>query len=173
MIPVPDFPPADLERLRGLPRHHAAAAILRGEAGPLSRLVAGQYDPPTAALAYLVFLAYVYGRAKGILGGRPGYEARDTLASRVRSAATRSVDLATFADELFGRRGVGAGLTSLRGADWLWWRETSAVYAGRWPELRRSLTDAIAGSSLLIEWLYNTDVRAAMAASDEEMTDAT
>lgn len=165
------FTESDLVALRAQPRHVAARMLLTGEAGPLRRLVAGTYDPPGAAVAYLVFLAYVYGRARGILSGRPGYEARDTLASRVRSAATRSTGLEMFAAELFGPRGVGAGLPSVRGADWLWWREAAAVHGGRWTEQRHRLDDAIAGAGLLIEWLYDPEARAAMAA-DEEMSDA-
>ena len=171
MIPVPDFTAEDLARLRGLPRHHAADMMLRGEAGPMSRLHIGGYDDATAALSYLVFLAYLYGRAAGHLSGRPGYEARETLASRVRSAATRATDLRSFAEELWSRRGVGVSLDRLRGADWMWWRQTSATFAGAWPTLRGRLTDAIAGAGLLIDWLYDTDVRAALAAT-EEGTDA-
>lgn len=172
MIQVPDFGEADLATLRGAPRHRAAEWMLTGHVGPLSRLPVGRYDLPTAGLAYLVFLAYAFGRARGVLGGRPGWEARETLASRVRSAAMRATGLASFAEEVFGPRGIGPRLSSIRGADWLWWREYSAAYADRWPVLRASLTDAIAGAGLLIDWLYDTDVRTALDVR-EEIDDAT
>lgn len=87
--PVSVFTESDLVALRAQPRHIAARMLLTGEVGPLRRLVAGTYDPPGAAVAYLVFLAYVYGRARSSLAAVPGLSAR-ARTLRTRAALHRS-----------------------------------------------------------------------------------
>lgn len=170
-----DRPPAlsteDLGALRPLAPPMQALHLLRGKAGPLAE--AGvDFPSGTCEAAYLLWLVYrAATRPGGMLSGRPGYEAAETFASRVRSAAQRAGSLDGLAHELCRSLRVRPEKV-LRGDDLVWWRQRIALDAdGRvWRELRRreSLTEAITALGLLRDWMW--ELRATVP---EEVEDAT
>jgi hypothetical protein len=108
-------------------------------------------------LAYFAHLAWSHGRARGILAGRPAYEARELLANRLRGAVSRAGNVAGWGDEFFGRRGVGAKLEALRLDDAVWWRSVKADPSGAlWRTLRGQggQTETLTAAALLPDWLY-------------------
>jgi len=139
---------ADRQRLDGKPRALAATMMLTGEAGPLSPAL-GAFDAPTAGLAYLIWMARQRSRAAGILKGRPGYEADETLRNRVLAAAEASLCLRDFATRIYDRLGVS--LAALRPVDLLWWRDYHALTTGRWQTLSEepSLVETLTAVALL------------------------
>jgi hypothetical protein len=88
------------------------------------------------------------------LAGRPGYEARETFAGRVRSTASRSASLEQWAVLLL--ESVGSRLESLRTEDALWWRGFCRVHGEVWRVVRTDtgLTDVCQGAALLSELIH-------------------
>lgn len=144
----------DARALAHLPTTARGEALLKGQAGPLGRIVAGQYNAPSAAFAMLLCLAYRQSRAGGMLSGRPGYEARETFGHRARAAAARAQSLDEYAVDLF--RDVGGQLAKLDADSAVWWRQAAAVYAAEWPRLKRRerIEEALTGAALVDDWLY-------------------
>jgi len=163
--------PEAIAALQHAPRHERARRLLTGELGPLFTC---PLEPHVAAVAYLVYLAWIRARVPGhMLAGRPGYEAAETLRSRVATAARRSGDLRGFAHELFRRLHLSLG--ELTTADALWWRAAELSHARRWRDFDAlTLTETATGARLLDELLRlipdppKTDAAEAI----EETTDA-
>lgn len=157
------------------PRHLAALTLLSGgqhQRGPLADAQV-DFGAEVAQLAYLVWLAYGLGR-RGMLGGRPGYEAIQTLASRVRAAAGRAGSLAEFRVELLGRHGLDVGPEHMRQDDLLWWHRLCQApdAASTWRRLRRPdrLQEVIEAAKLLITegWLWETHPKRETTPTTEE-----
>jgi hypothetical protein len=142
----------DIARLRELDRPRQAAAILTGEIGPLVGL---GFEADVAAMAYLIHLARRRARMPGgMLSGRPGYEADDTLRGRVLSVAESSGSLPEFADALFER--LNLHLAQLPAVDLLWWRSAASTMGDRWHHLSTTiaLTEALTGAKILDDTIY-------------------
>lgn len=151
--------PADLAQLAPLPPPDQAQSLLTGGVGPIRDLGFGAFSPAQAGLAYLIWLARRRARApRGMLSGRPAWEADETLRHRVFSAADCSGSVREFGRVLFER--LNLSLASLPPRDLLWWGQfQQAVALGghqRWAELsdRTSLTEVLAAVSLLNELMH-------------------
>lgn len=122
------------ERLSQLPQSGQAVALLSRE-GPLvdSGLA---FTPEQAGTAYLIWRAYSLARMdRGMLSGRPGYEADGTLQARCHATAMRCDSLAEFGVELF--RSLGLTIErALRVEDVRWWRVFREAYADSWRTTR-------------------------------------
>lgn len=145
--------PETIAFLQTMRRADAARLLLVGAHGPLVGTGAA-FEPHVAHAAYFAWVAY--GQARhGMLGGRPGYEAMATHASRIRSAATRAASLASWGSEL--RRSLRLRPEALRADDALWWREVCALDAdgGLWRAIRRRETlEEVVVSVGLLDWLH-------------------
>lgn len=147
------------------PRHKQAEVLLSGPESPLPDAV--RFSHGVAGLAYMAFLAYTHGRRKGVLGGKPGYEAVEILGSRMRSAATRAGSLDEWAHELLGSLRVE--ITELRMDDRLWWRGFLALHDGiqtRRLLQRATLAEVGTASELLRDWIYQIRDHAKAAEAD-------
>lgn len=137
--------------LSAAPRHEQARALLTVP-DPLPREVC--FSDGEAGMAYLAFLAYQRGR-HAILKGRPGYEAAQMLASRIRSAATRAGSLEEWGHELMA--GVGSRVDDLQMEDRLWWMSFLSVHDGihhRRLLQPSCLSKVVTASELLRTWIY-------------------
>lgn len=141
----------DKEILSPLPRHERTRLLLTGQCGPLLAL---PYGPDAAAIAYVIYLAWIRARVPGhMLSGRPGYEAAETLRTRVFAASRRAGTLDDFGHELFRR--LRLSISQLATADAVWWRVARAQHGHRWLHLsdERTLTDACVAVRLLDDLL--------------------
>ena len=141
----------DLEILTPMPRHERASTLLTGRLGPLAAIPS---EPPVAAVAYVIYLAWIRARVPGhMLAGRPGFEAADTMRSRVLAAGRRSGSLEQFGIELFRR--LRLSMIGLPTADALWWRAARVAHGDHWRHLSTEsvLTDALQAVRLLDDLL--------------------
>lgn len=152
-----------IEHLRPMPRHERAHRLLTGELGPLYTC---PLDPAPAAVAYLVYLAWIRARVRrGMLSGRPGFEAWGTMESRVNGAARRAAGLGDFGPDLFAR--LGLRWTGLTHEDAVWWRNAVLSHGAQWRSARRDLPAALTAARLLDELLRQIDPK-----HEEDTTDA-
>lgn len=141
----------DVEILTPRPRHERAAMLLTGRCGPL---VGAPYEHDVAAVAYVAYLAWIRARVPGnMLGGKPGYEAAETLGHRVRIAGQCSGSLGDFGHDLFRR--LGLSIAALTAEDAIWWRLAQVTHGAHWSRLqeRQTLTEAVVAVGLLDELL--------------------
>lgn len=142
----------DLAALVGLDRHEQARLLLTGAHGPL---VVAPFSGATAAMAYVIWLAYRRARSPGnMLAGRPGYEAAETLLNRALSVAACVGSLREFGHELHER--LGLSLSQLPPRDALWWLQACQAHASQWDSLSQEmvLTEAATGARLLDEFMW-------------------
>jgi hypothetical protein len=148
--------PALVAELRTYPRHHAAVQLLTAR-GPLVD-IGSPFPRDVGDVAYLLWLLHgAARRPKGMLAGRPSWEAADTFAARVRAAAPCARDLAGFGDVLCKRLNLRPE-TVFRGPDLLWWRDLCATDAatGIWRNVRRPdrLNECVVAVGLLRDWMW-------------------
>ncbi len=154
-MPTLPLEPDDVAALRDLPRAFAARQLLTGARGPIG---AAGFDATVADAAYFAFVAYGFAR-RGMLAGRPGYEATATLGSRIRTAGTRARSLESWGHELL--RGLHLRANQLRADDLLWWRGTCALDAegALWQRIRDRdhIQDVVSAAGILVSdgWLWD------------------
>lgn len=153
--------PRTLEYLQGLPAHERAQHLLTGLAadGPLD--ASSAYSAEIATLAHFLWLAWIRGWTQGILAGRKGYEARELLGHRARSARTKASDLYTWG--LAVLTGLGVRSDAISGADAIWWRRVCSASdaamgqdlgASAWLTVRsaKGTAEALEAVGFLIDW---------------------
>lgn len=148
------------ETLRPLSEPERARHLLTGLVGPLYDLQAEGFSLVQAGMAYLIWQARRRARAhRGMLSGRPGYEADQTLQGRVFDAADCSAGLKDFGSHMF--RGLNLELSQLPARDLLWWH-TFVGQVSRdidWYAVtdRSSITEILTAVSLLVDWMHQID----------------
>ncbi len=117
-----------------------------------------------AGAATFAQLARQQSRRTGVLKGKPGWEVRELLALRVRSAANRARDLRSWGHLLLG--GLLVRAEQLRPPDLLWWRQFTGDSARSWAAVRKpeALAEVAYAADIVGGWLW------ALAHPDEAQT---
>lgn len=157
MADAPPLPADLVAELRTQPRPFAAAQLLASGRGPLGELDAA-FHRDVADVAFFLWLVFgAARRPRGMLSGRPTWEAAETMAARVRAAAPCAGSLAQFGDVLLRRLNLRPEGV-LRGEDLVWWRALCATdkSAGIWRRVstRERLSECVVAMGLLREWMW-------------------
>lgn len=120
------------------------------------------FDDAVARVAVIAFGAYQRARRpKGMLSGRPGYEAAEVFRNRLRSAASTSADLPDFVRQLYAR--LHLDQAAIGTEDILWVRASTHLHRSAWLRLSSDagINEIAQGVGLLSTFTYEAAVAAA------------
>lgn len=143
------------EYVANLPRPEQARLLLT-TAGPLAAKGV-QVGEPHAGLAYLLYLAWFYGRGGSLLKDRYPSDQLRIVGQKARTLALVPSPEA-FGLRLFGdaKTGLRVPMTCLSTEDVVWFRVWASAVGKMWPDLRKPdvITECMQYAALLREWLY-------------------